>query len=305
MHGEGPACGRPLTVFGEIRICRELDRGRGPNFLQGWGRLASMRFVTLNTWGMRGDWATRQQVFREGFRILDADVLTLQETIVGDGVDQAVEMLGAGYHLAHSRDRDAEGQGITTASRWPFGEVFEVDLHLTERTDEFPATCLVTEVLAPEPLGRVWAANHFPDYQLDHERERRLQSVAVARRLEELVTKSAGHVVVAGDLDADAASDSLRFWTGRHVIDDTSVCYRSAWEAVHGDEPLKTYTPQNPLQVDFDWPFRGIDHVLVRCQRSGPTMAIRSCARVFDHGPTTASDHYGLVVEMAIPHQSQ
>jgi hypothetical protein len=25
-----------------------------------------MRFVTLNTWGMRGDWAARLPVFREG-----------------------------------------------------------------------------------------------------------------------------------------------------------------------------------------------------------------------------------------------
>jgi len=34
-------------------------------------------------------------------------------------------------------------------------------------------------------------------------------------------------------MDADEASDSLRFWTGRHVIEDMSVCYRSAWESTH------------------------------------------------------------------------
>jgi endonuclease/exonuclease/phosphatase family metal-dependent hydrolase len=257
-----------------------------------------MRLVTLNTWGTRGDWPARRRVFQHGFRALDADVLVLQETIRTDDVDQATEMLGDGYHLAEQQKREVDGQGITTASRWPFGEVFEIDLHLTERTDDFACTCLVTEVLAPEPLGRVWVANHFPDYQLDHERERRLQAVEVARRLESLVVERPGHVIVAGDLDADAGSDSIRFWTGRHVIDDTSVCYRNASEAVHPGTPPATYVPQNHNQVTPDWPFTAIDHVLIRCDGSGPTLAIRNCRRCFDQGQVAASDHYGLVVDL-------
>jgi hypothetical protein len=93
----------------------------------------------------------------------------------------------------------------------------------------------------------------------------------------------------------------MRFWTGRHVIDDVSVCYRSAWQATHPGEPLDTYIPANPLSVDPDWPFRAIDHVLVRCGRSGPTLPIRACHRTFDHGPTSASDHYGLLVDFGRP----
>ncbi len=263
-----------------------------------------MRFITLNTWGMRGDWATRLPVFQEGFRALGADIIALQETILTNDTDQAAEILDSGYHLAQQEHREADGQGITTASRWPFGRVFEIDFHLTERTYDFACTCLVTEVLAPEPFGRIWVANHFPDYQLDHERERCMQTVAAAGRLETLVAESPGHVIVAGDMDADSASDSMRFWTGRHVIDGTSVCYRNAWEAVHPGEPLATYIPENPNQVDFDWPFRGIDHVLVRCGSSGPTLRIRSCGRVFDQGRTSASDHYGLAVELEPPPRS-
>jgi hypothetical protein len=56
------------------------------------------------------------------------------------------------------------------------------------------------------PFGRVWIANHFPDYELDHEKERCLQSAAAARRLESLVAESPGHVIVAGDMDADEAA---------------------------------------------------------------------------------------------------
>jgi endonuclease/exonuclease/phosphatase family metal-dependent hydrolase len=75
-----------------------------------------------------------------------------------------------------------------------------------------------------------------------------------------------------------------------------------AWESTPPGEPLATFVPENPNQVNFDWPFRGIGHVLVRCGDSGgPTLVIRSCRRVFDQGFTRASDHYGLVVELSLP----
>ena len=258
-----------------------------------------LRLVTLNTWGTRGDWPRRLEIFRSGFAGLDPDVITLQETMLGPDVDQAAAMLGPGYHLVQQREREPDGQGITTASRWPVGRVLELDLHLTDRTHDFACTCLITEILAAPPIGRLWVANHFPDYQLGHEYERTLQTVLVARELERLVREAPGHVLVAGDLDGDADSDCLRFWTGRHVIDRTSVCYRSAWESYRPGEPLATYPPENPWSVDPDWPFRGIDHVLVRCDRHGPTLAIDRADRCFDRGPTTASDHYGLAVDLA------
>lgn len=262
-----------------------------------------MRFLTFNTWGTRGEWEEREARFRDRVEQLAPDIITLQETVRTPEFHQARRLLGDEFHLAEQQDREQgragapAGQGITTASRWPLGRVFEIDLNLTDRTGDFACTCLVTEVLAPQPLGRIWVANHFPDYQLHHERERRLQAAAVARGLEETVAASPGHVIIAGDMDADADADSIRFLTGRHVIEDLSVCYRDAWEAVHPGERLTTYSPANPYQQDPDWPFRGIDHVMVRCAAAGPTLLAASCARVFDLGPDTVSDHYGLAVD--------
>ena len=262
-----------------------------------------MRILTLNTWGTRGERDEREARFRDRLEQLAPDVVTLQETVLTAEAQQSRRLLGEQFHLAEQQDRESGGrgvpggQGITTAPRWPFGRVFEVDLHLTERTGDFACTCLVTEILAPEPFGRIWVANHFPDYQLDHERERRLQTAEVARELERIVEDAPGHVVIAGDMDADADADSIRFLTGRHVIDDLSVCYRDAWEATHPGEALTSYSPSNPYQKDPDWPFRGIDHVMVRCAASGPTLLATSCARVFDLGPDTISDHYGLAVD--------
>ena len=90
-----------------------------------------LRVAALNTLGMRADWPVRRLVFQAGCRELDADIITLQETIFHDHADQAAEMLDPGYHLAQQQHREPDGQGITTASRWPFGQVFEVDFHLT------------------------------------------------------------------------------------------------------------------------------------------------------------------------------
>jgi endonuclease/exonuclease/phosphatase family metal-dependent hydrolase len=104
-------------------------------------------------------------------------------------------------------------------------------------------------------------ANHLPDWQLDHEHERQVQAVAAARALERLRDRHAGHVIVAGDLDADAANGA-----------------------------------------DWDWPFRRIDYILVRCGlHGGPTLEIAGCARTFDQPRTIVSDHFGLVADLELP----
>jgi exonuclease III len=178
-----------------------------------------VRLATLNVFGSSGNWSDRLVVLRNGFLALDADLATLQETMVREEVDQAAAILGPGFQLAHASQREANGSGITTATRLPLGRVVEVDLHVTERTHEFACRCLVTEILAPHPYGLIWLANHLPNYQVDHERERRLQAVTVARALDALAAEEPGHVIVAGDMDADEAADSIRFWT-------RSACHR-------------------------------------------------------------------------------
>lgn len=200
---------------------------------------------------------TPQRLSRNRGRRDDA----FQETILTEEIDQARLILGDGYWFAHQSRREHDGQGITTASRRPIGEVLECDLHVTPRTANFACTSLITEILAPQPLARVWVANHLPDYQLDHEVERCLQAVVAAGALERLAAERPGHVIVAGDLDADPTASSVRFWTGRQALDGLSVCYRDAWESVNAHDPGETFVPENPLSADWDWPYRRIDYV--------------------------------------------
>jgi endonuclease/exonuclease/phosphatase family metal-dependent hydrolase len=260
------------------------------------------RVVTLNLWGIRGDWAARRQVLVKGLRKLRPDLVAFIESIKTDDYDQVVDLLGPDYHVAHQEAREPDGQGVSIASRWPIIAVHEVDLHVTPRTAGFACVTLVAEIAAPEPYGPLVFVDHVPSWQLQFELERELQALAAARFVEELAGER--HVVFAGDFTADPDSSGVRFLTGRQSLDGTSVCYRDAWESAHPGEPGETFTPRNPLVYDWDWPFRRLDYVLVRCgEHGGPTLAISSCERIFDEpvDGVWASDHFGVCADLELP----
>lgn len=259
-----------------------------------------MRLVTMNIWGTRGAWDERRRVLRRGFEELAPDLFSLQETIVTEGYDQVRDLLGETYHVVHQRDREDDGQGISIASRWPLRDVRELDLDVSDRTADFACTALLAEVEAP--FGSVLLVNHFPSWKLQLEAEREEQAVIVAREIERSVDADT-HVVIAGDLDADPNAASIDFLLGRRSLAGMSVCYRDAWDSAHPDAQGHTYTPENGL-MDDDWPFRRIDYVLVRCgEHGGPTLTIARCDRIFDRpvDGVWASDHYGLVADLATP----
>lgn len=52
----------------------------------------SLRVATLNVWGRFADWPSRQQVLRDEWRAVDADVLLLQEVCRDEWGDQAAQI---------------------------------------------------------------------------------------------------------------------------------------------------------------------------------------------------------------------
>jgi endonuclease/exonuclease/phosphatase family metal-dependent hydrolase len=263
-----------------------------------------VRVLTINLWGRTEPWRERREVQIAGLRQIGADLMAFQEAVVTDEYDQVADLLPVGYHVAHHPIRDNNGLGISIASRWPLEEVRKVDLQVTPRTAGFPCTLLTAEVVAPDPIGRVLFANHLPSWQLDLEYERELQTVRAACAIAEQVGDRQAHVIVAGDLDADPRAATIRFWTGRQSLDELSVCYRDAWESVHGATGGETYTNRNGFLRDWDWPFSRIDYILVRCgEHGGPTLRIADCALAFDEpvDGVWASDHFGVVADLELP----
>ena len=282
-----------------------------------------MRVVTQNLWGWyyplegRGTgrarpggprpaaWSARRSVLAEGLRALDPDLAAFQEVILHDDYDQVTDLLGPGHEVVHQIRREADGSGVSIASRWPLGEVHEVDLQVTPRTADFPCTALVAEVQVPPPIGPLLFVNHKPNFELALEHERGLQALATASHLERLAAGRDVHVVVAGDFDATPDAASMRFWRGRQSLGHTSVCYRDAWEHTHPDDPGHTFTPANPMVADGTWPLergRRIDYILVRCADHGPSLDITACVRIFDQANegVWGSDHFGVVADLAV-----
>jgi endonuclease/exonuclease/phosphatase family metal-dependent hydrolase len=190
-----------------------------------------VRVAALNLWGRQGEWEQRRRVLVDGFRELKPDLVAFQEAVVGDGYDQVTDLLDTGYHVVHQTEWEAgrstdieDGQGISVASRWPLGEVWEPDLNVTPRTEDFACGAIIVEVFAPEPVGPLLFVNHLPNWQLTFEHERELQTVIVGRTIEEIAQgREPRHVVLAGDLDATPDAASVCFWRGRQSLGGMSV----------------------------------------------------------------------------------
>ncbi|HJQ88825.1 MAG TPA: endonuclease/exonuclease/phosphatase family protein [Propionibacteriaceae bacterium] len=59
----------------------------------------------------QADWDRRREVIRSGLRKLRPDVVALQETVWGNGYEQASDLLGPDYELARHASRSADGVG--------------------------------------------------------------------------------------------------------------------------------------------------------------------------------------------------
>jgi hypothetical protein len=83
--------------------------------------------MTVNLWAQGGDWPTRRGLLREG----------------------RIGLVGDGRH-----------HGASVASRWPIGQVHEVDLHLNPRTGDYSCG-VVCRALGVGLLdeGSVWSCS--------------------------------------------------------------------------------------------------------------------------------------------------
>jgi endonuclease/exonuclease/phosphatase family metal-dependent hydrolase len=260
-----------------------------------------MRLYTHNIYGHHAEWNRRRAVLAEGIARLDPDLMLLQKTMVRPGYDQVRELLGPAYHVVHSTTREEDGQGISIASRWPIRRTCELDFKAaSERTGAFACTALLAEIEAPPPYGALLVANHYPDFQADHELERERQAVMLVRAIDKLLAQRTAHVLIGGDLDAEPDAASLRFLAGKQSLDGTSTCYRNTWDWLHPNDPGGTFVTRNPL-APRTWPFQRIDHIFIRCAGNGvPTLRPIRCDLIFDQPEQGiwASNHFGLIADV-------
>jgi endonuclease/exonuclease/phosphatase family metal-dependent hydrolase len=267
-----------------------------------------IRVLTLNLWGRGGDWPRRRAALRDGLRELRPDLIAFQEAFKTAEHDTVAEILDADYHVHHqTTGLLGDGNCAAIACRWPLLRVRELDQQLTPRAADFPATTLLGEIDAPDPVGKLLFVNHLPSWKPQHELERELQTCAAVRAIDAIVSERRMHAVLAGDLDAVPEAASIRFLRGLQSLGGLSVCYRDAWGAAHPDDPGHTFAVHNPLVMEESdvrqEVSRRIDYIFVRCDEHGPTLEITSCALAFAEpiDDRFASDHFGLVADLDVP----
>ncbi|HST85835.1 MAG TPA: endonuclease/exonuclease/phosphatase family protein [Kineosporiaceae bacterium] len=271
------------------------------------GRRSHLRVMTLNLLSPdHANWERRRPVLQAGLAALRPDLIALQESVWGEGYDQAADLLGPDYHFARHSRRSSDGVGAVLASRWPLNDVQEVDLRVTDRVDLPWCAAVLAEIVVPEPVGPLLFVHHKPSYQVGFGYERELQAVATARFVEDRLAGRDLHVVLAGDFDDTPDSASIRFWTGRQSLRDLSVAYRDAWKSVHPRTSGHTFTPFNPLERAGEMSLelgRRIDYVMVRCGVHGPSLDVVGCFLAFDRpvDGVWASDHCGVVADLEVP----
>ncbi len=267
----------------------------------------SLRAMTLNLFAHHADWPARRQALRRGLRQLQPDVVALQEAVVQDGYDQALDVLGDDYDVVHqSRGLIPPGHhhGASVASRWPIRAVHEVDLHVTSRTGDYSCGAVIAEISGP--IGPLLVVSHGPSWAWWAEYERELQALAVVRRIEELLAQRPAHVVVGGDFNATPDTSSMRFWTGRMSLDGTTAsptirAIRSRRRTSRARRTATAGRARTARTSGLDRA-RRIDYLLVRCGGHGPTLRIARCQVALDSpvDGVIASDHYAVVADLTV-----
>ncbi len=264
---------------------------------------ASLRVLTYNVYSPENpSWERRYPVIRDALRALAPDVVALQEVPV-DQPDVLEGLLRPGYHFGRFSASSKDGIGGTLATRWPQRFLEEVDLRINDRSSEalpWTATYLAE---VDTSVGTVVVAHHKPSWPFPFEVEREQQALLAAKAIEKHVADRDVPAIVLGDFDAAPDSASMEFWRGRRSLDGVSVCYQSAWELIHPDDPGRTFDLGNPLVREGEFATavsRTIDYVLVRAGWRGPTLDVADCRRVLQRpaGGVWASDHYGVMADL-------
>jgi endonuclease/exonuclease/phosphatase family metal-dependent hydrolase len=109
--------------------------------------------------------------------------------------------------------------------------------------------------------------------------------------------------VFGGDFNADHDSDEVRYLSGLCTIDGTSTHYIEAMRVAGPPGPNWTLTTANPHLAELNVPNRRVDFLFVGDAFLRPHGAGRvlSAGLAFHYSltGTLASDHYGLVVDVA------
>jgi len=275
----------------------------------------ALRVVTLNLWSRMGPWPERRVEAAAWLRRLDPDIVLLQEVVeMANGTTTAEEVAAA------------------TGLAWEGGfagidmpDVLRVDEHerlwgvaiLSRRTidqlDIVPLPPAGKHAAAPllhVRTGGVDVANLHLAAPPRAGIARQRQVLVVDDAIRSLSDPDAAlPPIFGGDFNADPESDEVRFLCGQCAISGRTAYYQEAWRSGGPDEPGFTLSNANPHLADLNVARRRVDFIFAGDAFLRPETAGRVLsAELAFHHPLTgtyASDHFGVVVDIAHPHRPE
>lgn len=251
--------------------------------------MAEIAVATLNLFNRMGEWERRAPLVIDQLYELLPDVIALQEVdlMLDQGmwisrqINQRLPREATHYRIKHAANtgKRASYHGIGTLSRLEFCEHEILDLMTFER---------VAQRMRFTLTGRDFV---FVNTHLHHPPDATSERVEQLKYLLAWLDRDARGMptVIAGDFNAYAHEEGIRLMKTR---------YRSAYEAVHGKEPEKTWpTPVN----DFDTsPDGALDYIFV-----SEEFDIKSVGLAFDKPSVEdsnlfPSDHLGLFAKLVV-----
>ncbi len=269
----------------------------------------TLRVMTWNLWWRFGEWELRRHAIVDTIRAANPDVLCLQEVWAqtnGDGGMASILCAELGYTAASSTPIGRSEIGFTNVvlSRWPNLLLHDEAL---PRADGSPGHRRIVAATVASPWGPWPVASTHLDHRFDDSEARQGQ----VRRLLELAAEWRGDpavdlpAIIGADLNAVPDSAEVRMLTGREP-GVGGIVFSDAWEQV-GDGSGATWCRENPHATDSAWPNRRIDYVLTSWPRPKPVgnpvaaTLVGTAPVDVDGAPVWASDHAGLVVDIATP----
>jgi endonuclease/exonuclease/phosphatase family metal-dependent hydrolase len=281
--------------------------------------VSTLRVVTLNAGSLfEPDWPGRRAEQVAWLDELDADVVCLQEVWQDDATPCSTEWLvdhtAADWHWTFggfpfppelgSKPDLLFGSAIL--SRWPIEHEELIPLPVDHGEVPDPFWRLQLELLHVVTAGvHVFSTHLAPPPAQAYHRRRQVLAIDDAVRAAVDARPSTMVPILCGDFNAEPDSDEIRFLTSLATIGGRSTYLQDAWRVTAHTDPGFTGDPRtNPLCASFNVPPKRLDYVFVGDPWGKHGAGVVARAELAFHEARTgvlASDHYGLVVDVAWP----
>jgi endonuclease/exonuclease/phosphatase family metal-dependent hydrolase len=258
-----------------------------------------LRVLTWNIWWRFGPWQQRRPAIAATLKMLDADIIALQEVWSDEATNLAAELAAElAYHHVFEWSMDIKSVGLGNAllSRWPIRRHDAIALHGKKETGE-GRVALFAEIDGPRGLIPIFSTHLNWKFEHSHIRQRQVTDLA---HFVDSMRPWSFPPIVCGDFNADPSSEEIRMLKGLTTCPVEGLFFHDAWSFAGEAGAGMTWDNANPyVAVELE-PDRRIDYILVGWPAARGAGHILKC-KVTGNEPVDdvwPSDHHAVLTEL-------